>query len=242
MKRIFIALIVSCFSLGAIAQLTYGPKLGINISKYGYSYKDSGSEPDVKFKMGATIGGMMNLQINSFLSFQPALSFTKKGSSYDLAKMETNESIITGYSRVRVSYLELPLNLAAGIKLGPGQIQLFAGPYIAFALAGKHKWDYEENINGNRTDHKGSEKIKFANTVPSDHNADDDIAFYQRPFDWGIDFGLGYRYNQLLFNIGFAMGLANLQPDRNVEGFDAKDFKYSNRSVFLTAAWLFGDE
>ncbi len=151
--------------------------------------------------------------------------------------------LYTGYDRARVTYIEVPLNLAGGIRLGPGQIQLFVGPYIAFAIAGINRWDFEENDNGIRTDYKDSEKIKFKNTVSEDEHGDEDVAFYQRPLDFGIDFGLGYKYQQLLFNIGFAMGLTNLQPDMaSAEDFDPKDFKYSNRTIFVTAAWLFGDE
>ena len=240
MKRLLITLTVLGFALASLGQLTYGPKVGLNISKYGFNYIDSGLEPDMKFKMGGSVGAVMNLQINSFLAFQPSLSFTKKGSSYDLGSDESGSAILTGYDRMRVAYLELPLNIAAGIRLGSGQIQLFAGPYLAFGVCGKRRWDYEENVNGNRTQYTDSQKIKFKGTVPE--GGHDDDVMYQKPFDFGFDFGLGYKYNQLLFNLGFAMGLANLQPGSSTSEFDAKDFKYANRTVFLTAAWLFGDE
>jgi len=47
----------------------------------------------------------------------------------------------------------------------------------------------------------------------------------------------------MLFNIGFAMGFTNLQPDRTADqNYEPKDHKYSNRTVFITAAWLFGGE
>lgn len=242
MKKIVLALSACFIAITMMSQISFGPKLGLNLSKYAYDWSDDWDEPQVKLRFGGSIGGMMNLQINEWLAFQPSLSFIKKGTSYDVESWNSGQYVYTGYVRDRISYIELPLNLAAGIRLGSGQIQLFVGPYIAFAIAGVSRWNYEENDNGIRTDFKDSEKIKFKNEVPEEHDGDEDIAFYQRPLDYGFNVGFGYRYNQYLFNLGYAMGLANLQPDRSVEGFDAKDAKYSNRTVFFTVAWLFGDE
>ena len=107
------------------------------------------------------------------------------------------------------------------------------------AICGKQRWDYEENVNGVRTQIDGDKKIIFGNEADEDMTGPtEDI--YQRRFDFGVDFGLGYRYEQLLFNLGFAMGLANLQPEKPGDGSFSKDHKYYNRTVFLSAAWLFG--
>ncbi len=240
MKKLsLISFFVFFLAAGMLAQVTFGPRVGLNISKYGYNFKDAGMEPDVKFRLGGSVGAVMNLQINNFLAFQPSLSFTKKGTALDLGSNESGEAILTGYNRARVAYLELPLNLAIGIRLGPGQAQFFAGPYLAMAICGKQRWDYEENVNGVRTQIDGDKKIIFGNEAEEDMTGStEDI--YQRRFDYGIDFGFGYRYKQLLFNFGFAMGLANLQPESPGEDSFSKDHKYFNRTIFLNAAWLFG--
>lgn len=240
MKKIIISFLALVFSISLMSQVTYGPRIGLNISKYAYNFDDPGLEPDVKFRLGGSVGGVLNLQFNSFLAFQPALSITKKGTAYDIGSDESGSSILEGYSRSRVAYLEVPLNLAIGVRVGTGQLQLFAGPYLAFAFCGKNRWDYEVNVDGIREQVDDSQKIRFRNEV-SEEDAEEDVA-YQRPFDLGIDLGLGYKYKQLLFNIGFAMGFANLQPEYSGSEQDAADFKYSNRTVFLTAAWLFGGE
>lgn len=210
------------------------------MSKYAMNWEEDWAEPELKYKAGFSISGIMNYQINDFLAFQPAISIIKKGTSYDVDSWNSGTTVNTGYARVRVAYFEVPLNLAAGIRLGSGQVQIFAGPYIAIAIMGANVWDYEENDNGIRTDFKGNEKVYFDSQAS--HEFDDWKIKDQRPLDFGINFGLGYRYNQLLFNFGYAMGLSNLQPDRGEAGFDAADWKYSNRSVFFTVAWLFGDE
>ncbi|MEE4257224.1 MAG: porin family protein [Bacteroidales bacterium] len=242
MKKILLLILAVCLSLNLISQVTYGPRLGLNISKYAYNWTDDWDEPQVKFKGGFSVAGLLNWQFNDFLALQPALSITKKGTAHDVDSWNSGLFVYTGYDRERVTYLELPVNIAGGIRLGPGQIQLFIGPYIAFAIAGKNRWDYEENDNGIRTDYKDSKKIKFKNKIEAGDHDDEDVAHYQRPLDYGVNAGLGYRYDQLLFNLGFAMGLANLQPDRELEGFDPVDYKYSNRTIFITVAWLFGQD
>jgi hypothetical protein len=243
MKRTIITLTLLTFFISGMAQITFGPRLGFNMSKYSYNWSDDWDEPQVKFRGGFTLGGMMNWQINDFLAFQPGLMITKKGTAHDVDSWNSGQFVYTGHDRDRITYFEVPLNLAGGIRLGAGQIQLFVGPYIAYAIAGKNVYNYEENDNGVRTDFKGSKKIEFKNKIEEGDHANDDVAYYQRPFDWGLNFGLGYRYNQYLFNIGYSLGLANLQPEVYVQGVEASnDFKYTNNTIFITAAWLFGDQ
>ena len=243
MKRLLLIAIIACFiSSTAFAQISFGPKVGVNLSKYGYNFKESYDEPDIKFRSGPTVGAVLNLQINSFLAFQPSANISVKGVAHDVKSWNSGQAVYTGYARVRITYFETPLNLAAGIRLGQGQIQVFAGPYLAVAIVGVNRWDYEENVNGIREVSKDSKRVKFRNTVSEEDHGDEDVAFYQKPFDYGVNFGLGYKYKHLLFNAGFAMGLANLQPDKSGVEFDPKDYKYSNRTIFITAAWLFGGE
>ena len=139
--------------------------------------------------------------------------------------------------RIKVTYLELPLNLALKLKVGTFRFQVFAGPYFAYAIGGKQKWDYEQNKDGIRKDIKGEEKITFKNEVPKD---DTDANNYQRPLDIGFNFGVGYQVKSVLLNLGFAMGFTNLQPEFEDTQYKASDFQYSNRTVFISAAWLFG--
>lgn len=241
MKRVTFLAFALLFSINIMAQVTYGPRLGLNMSKYAYNFANDWEEPQVKFKGGFSVAGVLNWQLNDFLALQPALSITKKGTAHDVDSWNSGQYIYKGYDRDRVTYIELPVNLATGIRLGPGQIQLFVGSYIAYAIAGTNKYDYEETDNVEKTVYKDSKKIKFTNKIEEGAH-DDDVGGYQRPLDYGVNVGLGYSYNQLLFNLGFAMGLANLQPDGEGQAFDPKDLKYSNRTIFFTVAWLIGDE
>jgi hypothetical protein len=236
-KLLLFTLAFSLIAGTSFSQISYGPKVGVNLSKYALNYKDSWEEPQVNFRFGQSVGGVMNIQLLKFLAFQPSATFTVKGVANDVSSWESGHAVYTGYSRIRVTYFEVPLNFAAKINLGPGSIQFFAGPYFALAIIGRHVWDYEKNVNGIRETFKDTERIKFKNKVP-----EGDKDHYQKPLDMGVDFGIGYQYKHLLFNIGFAMSFSNLQPDREGEDYDPADEKYSNRTVFITAAWLFGGE
>lgn len=244
MKKLFLIALSMCFFTGStIAQISFGPKVGVNMSKYAYNYIDSWDEPNIKFRFGQSVGAVMNLQLLDFLAFQPSASFTVKGVASDVGSWNSGQAVYTGYNRVRVTYFEVPLNFAAKINLGPGSIQFFAGPYVALAIIGRNVWDYEENVNGIRETFKDVEKVKFKSKVSEADEDVADVSFYQRSLDLGVDFGIGYQYKQMLFNIGFAMGFTNLQPDYTADqNYEPKDHKYSNRTVFITAAWLFGGE
>ena len=189
----------------------------------------------------------MNIQFNDYLALQPGLIFTKKGASEDFDELKKNNPDIyslTGYRKVKVGYIEIPINVAGGLDLGPGQIQVFAGPYIAFAVVGREKVDYQYWLySGDSGYDKNSYVIKFKNTVlESDYDKyenDDDFAGFQKLIDMGFNFGLGYKAYNMLFNIGYSLGLTNLEPKHS--DYEAKDYKYSNRVIFINIAYLFGE-
>ena len=121
MKKTILTLTLLAFVFGAMTQVTFGPRLGFNMSKYSYNWTDDWDEPQVKFRGGFTLGGMMNLQINDFLAFQPSLMISKKGTAHDVDSWNSGQFVYTGHDRDRVTYIEVPLNFAGGIRLGSGQ-------------------------------------------------------------------------------------------------------------------------
>ncbi|MCK5079870.1 MAG: PorT family protein, partial [Bacteroidales bacterium] len=224
------------------SQISFGPKVGVNLSKYSQKYKDSDNEDHMKFRLGPSIGAVMDMPLNDFLSFQPSLMLSVKGTSFDLPKMNPNHTY-DGFSRDQIMYIEVPLNFAGKFELGPGTVQVFAGPYFAMAIAGKENTDYTETAqDGSVNTVKCDDKFKFTNKVTEEDWNEDDVE-WMRPMDIGINFGVGYQWNFLLFNVGYAMGFSNLVPDYpSAADFDAKDYKTTNRTIFFNVAWLFGGE
>src|SRR6478735_12142377 len=121
MKKI----ILSAFVLGAIlvskntmAQVTVGPKLGLNIAHI--SADDEVGLPDHKSKVGFQVGGMLNAQINDYFAIRPELLFNNIGS-----KFENSFGTIT----FNTNYLSIPVNFVGQYPINDKfKLQAFAGP------------------------------------------------------------------------------------------------------------------
>lgn len=241
MKKIkFVLLFVAVvFSFSAIAQFSFGPKIGLNLAKYSFNYKDSDFEPDVKMSLAPLVGFAINYQFTDELALQSGLFYSGKGTAYDLEKVFDEIDDVDGYDRISTGYLELPVNIAYGIAIGKSQIQIFAGPYLAYGIMGKEKWDYTVKFDGDSETFKDDCKIKFKNKI--DENDADEDTMYQTALDFGLGFGLGFKTGPILINAGYSLGLSNLTPKYDGEGdYNRDDWKYTNGVINVSASYLFG--
>jgi hypothetical protein len=227
------------------SQVTFGPKIGMTFSKYNYKWEDSESEPETKYKVGPALGGVVNIQFNDYFALQPSLMFTKKGNTWDLEESWggfLGIEKVEGYMRAKTGYIELPVHAVACIKLGPGDLQIFAGPYMAIAVVGKVKSDITITASdGSVESEKYTGYIKFKNKVTmadwDEYWDDEDFFTFQKLIDFGLNVGAGYYIAPILINLGYSLGLTNLQPKE--EGEDIDEYKYTNSVIFLNVAWLF---
>jgi hypothetical protein len=116
-------------ALTSSAQVTYGPKLGLNFSKVKFSsdVHESG------FKAGVFFGGYLNYAVNSNFSVQPELYYSMEGGK-DKNTFSSNSGVI------KSGFLQLPVLVkytAASGFFGE------AGPQIGFLLSNKEKWNGE---------------------------------------------------------------------------------------------------
>jgi Outer membrane protein beta-barrel domain len=127
------------------AQIRFGPKVGLNLSKM--TLKNSGIAADPKTLVGFHIGVISEIPLKGNFVLQPALLYSSKGSKYSF--MGEEESISPGF-------LEIPVNATYKFDLGNMKFFLNAGPYFAYGISGKIKYGGE------------SHSIKFG----TDDNAD----------------------------------------------------------------------
>lgn len=205
MKKFLKPLVVAfalLVSVGASAQLplSFGINAGMNLSNVGGDIDDTDAK--VGFQVGVTAD--LALPMNFFL--QSGLSFTTKGYKID-------ESV-AGYkaeTSVNAMYLQLPIR--AGYKLVslPGfDLNVNAGPYFAYGLGGKTKYEL------NHKDYK--------------HDTFDDGRL--KRFDFGLGFGVGATVmTKFTVNLGYELGLTNIS--------DAKGDDIKNRNAFLTVGYKF---
>lgn len=217
------------------AQVKFGPKLGLNIANCAFNYKESGDEPDTKMRLAFAIGGVIDYGFSDAFSLQSGLMFSSKGFSYDLDKMGDQTFTYDGYERAILNYIEMPIHAVYKIK----GFQIYAGPYIAFGISGKYKWDYTYTMNGQEESEKDDMKLKPKMGEVKEGDLDDDEGAYSG-LDYGLNFGIGYEIKSILINAGYSLGLGNINPGYEGSESDKKDYKYSNRVISISAAYLFG--
>jgi hypothetical protein len=220
----------------AFSQVRVGLTIGGNASTNYFDIdSDFGDEPPTKYKLGLRAGVLVEIPlIPEKLSLQPSLLYSGKGFSYDMKKeledqlrpSGANLDSYSGYARVKYNYVEVPLNLVYTLK----GFQFLAGPYMAYGIGGSFKHDFSFIVNGQKTD---SEDI-----YPSDEldikpiykevdqelydelTKDEDLLDYFRGFDYGLNFGLGYRIQRVQLNVGYSLGLGNMTAKYNVPSVD----------------------
>ncbi|MDB5272858.1 MAG: hypothetical protein JWO58_1225 [Chitinophagaceae bacterium] len=225
MKKQFLSfLFVAVSSSALFAQVSFGPKVGLGISSEKETKTPSGSTTDKNTSIiTPTVGVVLNAQLGDIFALRPELLYLQRGTKTDLGGGVTETA--------RVSYLELPINVAAGLQAGPGRFEVYAGPAIGVAIGGAYK------AKGNSNTVTGSIKPK---KEPSGATGND---VYINPINVSLNFGLDYKFdNGLLIQVGYNLGLSNLQPhysDSNLEDH-RKDQVNKASAVNISVAYLFG--
>jgi hypothetical protein len=239
MKKLsFTLCLITMTSILLHAQFQFGPKLGLNLANCAFNFKESDWEPETKMRLAFAIGGVIDYGFSDAFSLQSGLMFSGKGFSVDLDKMSNDyETNYDGYERAILNYLELPIHAAYKIK----GFQIYAGPYIAFGIGGKDKWDYSyTDMFGEKQSEKDETKLKPKMGEVKEGDLGDNESAYNG-LDYGIDFGLGYQIKSILINAGYSLGLGNITP--KYEGSskdDRKNIKFSNRVITVSVSYLFG--
>jgi len=251
MKKIKLLLLLLAvgFSISTIAQFSVGPRIGINLNKISYNYKDKDDEPDTKFKIGPNVGIMFHYQISEPIGIRTGIFLSGKGTSYNI-EQSTSDTMgysneVSGWSRRALNYIEIPVEGTFGLEVGPGQVFVNFGGYFGVFLMGRNNWNIDNVTTypdgsierANTTDNR---RIKAKNTVTYGDIENTDYS-YVKVIDFGLNMGVGYRVKFFLFNVQYGLGLYNITPDYSyITDYDRNDWKKSNRVISFTMAFLFG--
>lgn len=209
----------------AFAQISVGPKAGLNISRFAGD--DEADLDGIKSKIGFQVGGMLNAQLNDYFAIRPELVFSNIGSKFKFDDYKLN---------ISTNYLSLPVNFVGQIPVSDNfNLQFFAGPYAALGLGGKAKGEY--------SDRGQTEKVSQPIKMKKNPGEIDDDNLYLNGVDFGLNFGLGFQASGFVFTANYALGLTNLESHyKNAAAEDKRgaDGKVYNRNVTIGVAYLFG--
>lgn len=148
----------------------------------------------------AGIFSEINLTKNSNWALQPALLYTNKGrkfsKSFDSTQSFNNDTSTINASW-KVNYLELPVNLVYRFPLSQKvRFVLGGGPYVAFQLNGKTKY---EIINAS------GERETFGDKMATG----DAVNKYQK-LNWGVNALAGFDFNdRVMITANYSRSLSN---------------------------------
>ena len=204
MKKILLTLLSGYICSVVMAQITYGPKLGLNAFKESTHYSGSASgsqKPNSSSLIGFQAGGVLNYQVINNFSIRPEILFERVG-----FKNDATVSFANAEFKARVSYLSVPINFVGMMDVGPGKINVFAGPQFSLGLGGKTHTSSTVSIPffGTQTTEQDA-KLKPG----KDNGQTSSNTGYYNPLNISLNFGVGYQYKRFLLTGQYNAGLTN---------------------------------
>ena len=190
----------------ASAQVNLGIKGGVNMSNfYGDELNDKNA------KIGFHIGLAADYEFMYNSAIQTGLFFTTKG-----AKYQGSLGSVSGEISVNPMYLQLPVHYAYKLDVSPGtRIVFHAGPYAAYGVGGKTKFKV---FAGSASTERDGENVFGKDKL-------------LKPFDAGLGLGVGAEFGQILFDLGWDMGLVNIS--------NVSNGKTKNQNAYLSVGYKF---
>jgi hypothetical protein len=192
-KKMIVAAMAGLLTASAFGQrmvketggTNFGIRAGVNFQNI--NGKDAAGN-DLKNDLLTGINAGINAEIplSSGFYLQPGALYSTKG-----AKLNDG-------NKLKLSYIEVPVNFVYKPILGTGNMLLGFGPYVGFGINGK-----VESPNGS------SEKVTFS----KDFDATSAGPQFKR-FDAGGNLLAGYEFaNNVSFQVNAQLGLADINPN-----------------------------
>lgn len=200
---LFCSLLLCVFTVSQAQNSSAILKAGVNIANV--SINDDGGVNDAKSLTSFQVGIVGDLRLTSFLSLQPGLLFTGKGTK----TQSGDEDDVTFYrATTNPYYIEVPVNLVFKTPTGPVKFFAGAGPYLAVGIAGKNK------VRGSflGSDFNSESKIEWSDDDPTTLDYEEGAGFgVMKRFDYGLNGLVGIETSSLVISANYGLGLAKLQ-------------------------------
>jgi hypothetical protein len=215
-KKMMVAAMAGLLTASAFGQsmvketgrTTFGIRAGVNFQNI--NGKDAaGNDLKNDLLTGFNAGINAEIPLSSGFYLQPGALYSTKGAKWN------NDS------KVKLSYIEVPVNFVYKPILGTGNMLLGFGPYVGFGINGK-----VESPNGS------SEAVKFS----KDYDATSGSPQFKR-FDAGGNLLAGYEFaNNVSFQVNAQLGLADINPNTTAANDKTK---FNNTGFGLSLGYKF---
>jgi hypothetical protein len=202
MKNKIIILTAALILFGFVTQAqTGGTSFGIRggVDLQTFNGKDhNGDNLKLSLAPRFNIGVVADISVAPDFYFQPGLLFTTKG-----AKSKDQFLGVDMTAEYNLSYIELPLSLLYKPIVGNGRFMLGFGPYLAYGIGGKNKYEVGSI--------SGEEDIVFGNEYSS---ANPNDTKYFKALDYGANLFFGYELlSGISLQLNTQLGLAKINAD-----------------------------
>ncbi len=231
-KKIILLFAALAIAGAAMSQVRVGVKGGLNLANI--SVNNDGSVDNNKTHPSFHIGVIADLPlIKDILSFQPGVFYSGKGSKLESGD-KGSPSLTNPYSKYTTGpkYIEVPLNFVGKIPVGP-DCRLFAGigPYFAFGVAGKNKYEF----NNGTVNTSGDDKIEWDDDTPFNNDDPNQGWNKYKRFDWGGNLMVGAELSHFLVSAQYGLGFNKIISGEE----DSSDNKSKNRVFSVSVGFLF---
>jgi hypothetical protein len=222
MKKVFLTLsLITAITVSTRAQVYIQGGLNLaNITK-----TNDGQTEDNNILPTFNVGVLGRLPLADVFSLESGLLLTGRGSKAETYFNGGNNYVKTKFNPL---YLELPLNAVVKIPLGPKETNVFfnAGPYAAMGIGGKSKSESKIGLISSNSE----KNIEFSNDDPFTSQEEDAGYNKLKRFDYGLNFGGGFQFNQIILKANYGLGLAKINSTESNNTANDKN-KYRTFSV-----------
>jgi hypothetical protein len=224
MKKLFL-LTLPCFILLTANSQKSSAILRGGLNLANVSITENGRIDDAKTLTSFQVGIIGDVPLTSFISLQPGLLVTGKGS-----KTQNGDPSSANYFKATSNpiYIEIPISLVFKGPIG-NDAKFFAGagPYLGIGVAGKNKT--EGKIFG--TSFSSEKNIEWSDDDPSTLSYEEGAGFgIMKRFDYGLNGTAGIETKNIVLSVNYGLGLAKLQSGDN----SSEDDKNKHRVLSFT--------
>lgn len=187
------------------SKIMWNVKAGFGLANFRGDVEDNSMKPSWKIGIG------MEIPLAGNWLLMPSIEYKQKG-----CKTSDEDSYGKEEEKITLHYLQIPIMLGYKLNFNDEMGLTFkAGPYLAYALKGKGKYEYQykEEIEKNSYD--------FFDDMDGTR------------FDCGLSFGADFEYKRFVIGAEADFGFINIVKD------DIDDYELHNTAVFFSVGYKF---